>query len=52
MSQKLKGLILNMTNQRMKAMATETRMLFRKGGALMDDKMLYQKGYEKQDAEN
>lgn len=55
MSQKLKGLILNMTNQRMKAIVTETTMLFRKGratGALMDDKMLYQKGYEKQDAEN
>lgn len=52
MSQKLKGLILNMTNQRMKAIATEITILFRKAGALMDDKMLYQEGYEKQYAEN
>ena len=55
MSQKLKGFILNMTNQRMKAIVTETTILFRKGGAsgaLMNDKMLYQKGYEEQDAEN
>lgn len=45
MSQKLKGLILNITNQRIKAMVIETTILFRKGGvrgALMGGKIIHQ----------